>query len=68
MIWTIAFPIVVTIAMFAWAIPMRDWERPSGSMFDGLGYPMGLLMRSLGASTVSLGAWLLWTLAMWALP
>jgi len=54
-------PLLVTVASFAWAIPMRKHERPTGGMFDGLGYVLGAI-RTLVALVVSLAAWLFWSL------
>ena len=55
-------PAAVTIASLLWAIPMRDDERPTGSMFDGLGYPIGVMIRLLVAGMASLASWLVWAL------
>jgi hypothetical protein len=55
-------PAALTIAAFAWALPMRDNERPNGGMFDGLGYAMGSLFRTGAALITSLAVWLIWAL------
>ena len=59
--WWIA-PAVVTVASLAWAFPMRDDERQTGSMFGGLGYALGSAFRVGGAIIVSLVCWLTWAL------
>jgi hypothetical protein len=59
--WWIA-PAAVTVAAFAWALPMRSDEKPTGSMFDGFGYPFGVMVRLLVAIGVSLATWLAWSL------
>lgn len=55
-------PLLVTIISCAWAVPMREDERPTGSMFSGLGYAIGGTLRLLGAAVASLLCWLLWAL------
>ena len=55
-------PAAVTIASLLWAIPMRSDERPTGSMFDGLGYPIGVLIRLPVAGMASLASWFIWAL------
>jgi hypothetical protein len=55
-------PLLLTIASFAWAIPMREDERPNGGMFSGLGYALGGLFRCGVAAIMSLIAWLIWSL------
>lgn len=59
--WWIA-PTLVTAASLAWAIPVREDERQTGSMFDGLGYALGSAFRVGGAIIVSLVCWLAWAL------
>ena len=59
--WWIA-PTLITIGSLAWAIPMRASERPTGGMFDGLGYAIGGGFRVGGAIILSLVAWLAWAL------
>lgn len=53
-------PAAVTIASLLWAIPMRIDERPTGSMFDGLGYPIGVMIRLLAAFGISSFTWFIW--------
>lgn len=53
-------PAAVTIASLLWAIPMRTDERPTGSMFDGLGYPVGVMIRLLVAGNASIASWFIW--------
>lgn len=55
-------PLAITVGSLAWAIPMRQSERPDGSMFSGLGYAIGGTLRVAGAIIVSLVAWLVWSL------
>jgi len=54
-------PLVVTVVSFAWALPFREDEKPTGSMFDGLA-GIGMLFRAAGAAIGSLFAWLIWAL------
>lgn len=55
-------PVAVTVGSFAWAIPMRQDERPTGQMFDGMGYALGKALRCSAAAIVSLVVWLMWAL------
>lgn len=57
-------PLTITVASFAWAIPMRANERPTGHMFDGLGYAIGGGFRLAAALILSLLAWLVWSLVV----
>lgn len=55
-------PTAITIGTLAWAIPMRQEERPDGSMFSGMAYAFGGGFRIAGAIIFSLVAWLIWAL------
>jgi hypothetical protein len=51
-------PLMLTIASFAWAIPLREDERNQSYIGDAL-----MLTLRLGfAAIVSLGCWLIWAL------
>lgn len=55
-------PLLITVASYAWALPMRENERPTGGMFSGLGYAIGGTLRLLVATVASLLCWLAWAL------
>ena len=54
-------PLVITVASMAWAIPVRDDERRSGSYFPALD-GLESAFRTGVATIVSLIAWLVWAL------
>ncbi len=56
-------PLAITLVSFAWAIPMRENERPGGGIMSGFGYAIGALLRCLFAACCSLFAWLIWALS-----
>lgn len=53
-------PLAITLAGWAWAIPVRKDEQPDGSMFSGMGYAIGGSIRIMGATIIGLLAWLAW--------
>lgn len=59
-------PLIITVALIAWALPRRADERNNGSMYGDLGYAVGGLIRLLTAVSLSLFSWLMWALVMWA--
>jgi hypothetical protein len=61
--WGILFPIAVAVVTFCWALPLRDDERPTGSMFDGLSM-LGPLLRSLVATIATLAAVIIWLVVL----
>ena len=55
-------PVSITVASFSWGLWVRESERPTGGMFDGLDAAVGLMIRVPSAAAVSLAAWLVWAL------
>lgn len=59
-VWII--PVLVTVAAFVWASWPREDESLDGGMFSGTGRALGLALRGLVAISLSLAAWLVWSL------
>lgn len=55
---TVAIPILITLVAFCWA---RNSVRS-----HGMGAMVELVICGGAAAILSLGAWLVWALAMWA--
>lgn len=57
-----ALPTLLALAAFAWAIPRRSDEYPTGGMFSEMSYVVCGGFRLLIALVLTLTAWLVWAL------